>query len=269
MIDGMLVVDVHNHIVPPRSPDSETFYDTTGQTAEELIARMDSNGIDIAVVFPVNTGMLAHEAFVARNSEVIGALQHHPDRLVGFCTVSPLHGEAVVDEIERCFEQGIKGVKLHPRKHGGYPLNSEVLDPLMRVARKLDIPVLAHTDFNDQICTPYQARMLARRHPDVTLFLAHYGHDSGAVHWVPEVVADAENIMLECSGTPDLPQAVFNHACEVLGGERLVFGSDSPDLSPEVNLTKLQVAEEYYGLSQDAKSKILGENAARILKLER
>jgi predicted TIM-barrel fold metal-dependent hydrolase len=183
--------------------------------------------------------------------------------------VSPLHGKAALAELERCFERGAKGIKLNPRKHGGYPLNNEELDPLMRLARELDIPVITHTDTNDIQCTPYQARMLALRHPEVTLIVAHFGLDGTAIHWVPEVVKDAPNIVLDCSATPDMPYYVFNRSCQIIGADRILFASDSPDLSPEVNLVKLQVAEEEYGLSKEDKRKILGENAARVLKLDK
>ena len=268
MIDGMLVVDVHNHVTEAKMANSASFFDTLGQTPSQLMSRMDNNGIDIAVIFPVNSGMLAHEDFVPRNNFIIDTVQQVPDRFVGFCTVTPLHGKSALDEVRRCVERGLKGIKLHPRKHGGYPLNHEMLDPLMTLARELDIPLLTHTDTNDIQCTPYQARILALRHPEVTLFVAHYGMDGNAIHWVPEVVKDAPNIVLDCSATPDMPYYVFNLPCKIIGAERVVFASDSPDLSPEVNLTKLQVAEELYGLSKADKKKILGENAARILKLK-
>ena len=269
MIDGMFVVDLHNHVGEARGvafPGS--FYDTVGQTAAELISRMDKNGIDLAVIFPTNSGMLTHEDFTERNNYVAKAIKMYPGKLVAFCTVTPLHGKFALDEVKRCVDRGAKGIKVMPRKHGSYPLNSEVMDPLMRLAKELDIPVLTHSDINDPVCTPYLARILALRHPEVTLFVAHYGMDSTNIHCIPNDLKDAKNIVLECSGTPDMPYFVFNVACKTIGAERIVFASDTPDLSPEVNLKKLQVAEELYGLSKADKKKILGENAVRILKLK-
>lgn len=261
MIDGTVVVDMHNHVGIKGS-------NMGGQTPEQLISRMDRNGIDIAVICPFNSGMLAHEEFVDRNTTIIDAIKAHPDRLVGFCTVTPYHGTLALDEVRRCVERGMKGIKLHPRKHGSYSLNHPMLDPLMDVARELDISVLAHTDVNSKECTPYLARMLALRHPKVTLFAAHMGMDPDMIHWVPDMVKDAPNVVLECSATPDMPHVVFNNACSTIGAERVAFGSDTPGLSPEVNLKKLEVAEELFGLSKEDKRKILGENAVRILKLK-
>ncbi len=43
---------------------SASFFDTSGQTPSQLMSRMDNNGIDNAVIFPVNSGMLAHEEHI-------------------------------------------------------------------------------------------------------------------------------------------------------------------------------------------------------------
>ena len=268
MIDGMLVVDFHNHISRVDRALSGSFYDTLGQTPGDLVARMDKYGIDIAVIWPVSTGMLTPEAFSERNDYLVQAVRQYPERLVGFCVATPLHGEFALDEIRRGAERGMKGIKLHPLKHGGYPLNSELLDPILHLARELDLVVFAPTDFNNQIYTPYQARLLAMRHPEVTVIMGHYGLSPTGIHWVPEVVKDTPNIVLDSSGTPDMPYYVFNRPCEILGAERIVFGSDTPDLHPAVSLKKLQVAEELYGLSKEDKRKILGENMVRMLKLK-
>jgi predicted TIM-barrel fold metal-dependent hydrolase len=49
--------------------------------------------------------------------------------------------------------------------------------------------------------------------------------------------------------------------------DRMLFGSDAPTLSPEVEIKKLEVAEELYGLTKEEKRKILGENAARLFQI--
>jgi len=212
--------------------------------------------------------MLTHEDFIEDNDYIIKAVKDYPDRFVGFCTVTPLHGRFALDEVRRCVEQGLKGIKLYPPGHGFYMLNHEMIDPLMNLARELDLPVITHTDFNVKICTPYQARILALRHPEVPLIMAHYGGDMDMVCFLPEIVKDTSNLFLECSTTPDLPQIIFSTPSREIGADRLAFGSDTPYVSPEVNLKKLQVAEELYGLSKDDKRKILGETATRILKLK-
>jgi predicted TIM-barrel fold metal-dependent hydrolase len=48
----------------------------------------------------------------------------------------------------------------------------------------------------------------------------------------------------------------------------MLFGSDAPTLSPEVELKKVEVAEELYGLTKDEKRKILGGNAARLFHID-
>jgi len=55
---------------------------------------------------------------------------------------------------------------------------------------------------------------------------------------------------------------------EYWGPERVIFGSDSPSLSPEVELKKVEIAEKIYGLTKYEKELILGKNVAEILKIK-
>ena len=52
-----------------------------------------------------------------------------------------------------------------------------------------------------------------------------------------------------------------------LGADRVSFGSDGPIVSIEANLAKLAAAEHTYGLTNEEKRKVLGENAARVFQI--
>ena len=52
--------------------------------------------------------MLTHEDFRERNNYVINAVKMYPDRLVAFCTVTPLHGKFALDMVKRYVELGVK-----------------------------------------------------------------------------------------------------------------------------------------------------------------
>jgi len=262
MIDEMVVVDVHNHV-----GKKEGVWGVLSQGASELLARMEKNGIDKAVIFPFVSGLLTHEDFKEANDKIIECVEKYPNRLIGFCTVTPLHGDFALKEIERCASAGLKGIKLYPPGHGFYPLDSSLMDPLMEEAQRLKLVLLTHTDFNTKICTPFHAARLAQRFPSVPIIIAHFGEDPDVCHWVPDIVKHTENVFLDTSCTPDIPESIYVLPVRKIGAERLLFGSDSPTVSPEVNLKKLEVAEELYGLRKEEKRKILGENAQRILNM--
>jgi predicted TIM-barrel fold metal-dependent hydrolase len=85
---------------------------------------------------------------------------------------------------------------------------------------------------------------------------------------VPDIVKSTPNVIIETSHTPDLPHAVFVNSVRQLGPDRVLFGSDGPIVSVEVNLVKLEVAERLYGLTGEEKRAILGENATRVFWTE-
>lgn len=263
MIDGMLVVDVHNHVGEFRG-----VWGLLRQTPEELLKRMDKNGIDVSVIFPFPSGLMLHEDFRSANDYILNGAKEDPKRLIPFCTVTPMHGQFAVDEMKRCAEMGAKGIKLYPPGHGFYPLDSPLMDPIMTEAQRLGLVVLTHSDFNTKICTPFHAARLAERFPEVPLIVAHFGEDPDVCHWVPDIVERTPNVILDTSCTPDIPESIYILPIEKIGAERVAFGSDTPTVSPEVNLTKLKVAEELYGLTENAKRNILGLTAARILRLD-
>jgi predicted TIM-barrel fold metal-dependent hydrolase len=98
--------------------------------------------------------------------------------------------------------------------------------------------------------------------PEVTVIMAHMGLNSlsyteGAI----KMAKKAKNLVLETAGVVyDNP---FTKACQAIGGERIVFGSDAPINNPIHEIRKVQVAK----MGDEDKREILGENMARILGL--
>jgi predicted TIM-barrel fold metal-dependent hydrolase len=83
----------------------------------------------------------------------------------------------------------------------------------------------------------------------------------------PEIVKDTPNVMLDTSQTPDFPRDVFVLPVQVVGAERVLFGSDGPECDAALNLMKLDIAIEQYGLDRSEAAKVLGGNAYRVFDL--
>jgi predicted TIM-barrel fold metal-dependent hydrolase len=261
MIDGMFVFDAHAHMYPPR----QTVWGVIGQTREEWIKRMDRNGIDMSLV--MGNYDLTPEAQREANDYVAEAVNRYPKRFIGLMWVSPLWGERALEEMKHGADTGLRGIKLYPHGHGNYPLDSPLVDPLMELAEEFGWVVMAHTDIDSKVCSPHLGVRLAKRHPNVSLILAHMGMNSDVTHFVPDYVKDQPNIYLDTSDTPNLPQFVFKTPMDLMP-DRMLFGSDAPTLSPEVEIKKLEVAEDLYGLTKEEKRKILGENATRLFQID-
>ena len=56
------------------------------------------------------------------NDEVAQWVRDFPERIVGFTGLNPRPGpEAMLAELERCWEMGMRGIKLIPQIQGDYP----------------------------------------------------------------------------------------------------------------------------------------------------
>ena len=118
----MVIIDFHTHVFPPQIKKNRSKYIDSDPcfailysdpkaklaTADELIASMDKDGVDISVM--VNIGWTTHELCVETNDYILESIARYPRRLVGFCAVQPNSYEAAIAEIDRCAQAGIRGV---------------------------------------------------------------------------------------------------------------------------------------------------------------
>lgn len=261
MIDGMFVFDQHCHAFRPKP----TIWGVIGQTHDDQVARMDRNGIDMSVSMAIF--QITPQQQRIETDYTIEAIRKYPDRLIGFTWATPMWEDRALEEMRYAADNGIRGLKLYAPGQGNFPLDSALLDPMMDLAKELGWVVMAHTDVDSKVCSPLLGARLARRHPDQPVVLSHMGMNSDVTHFVPEWVKDEPNCYLDTSASPNLPQYVYKTPMAVIP-DRMMFGSDAPTLSPEVELKKLEVAEELYGLTKDEKRKILGGNAARLYGID-
>lgn len=261
MIDGMLAIDCHSHAYVPQ----ETIWGVIGQTYDEQVARMDRNGIDISI--SMANFKLTPEEQRGQTDYTAEAIAHYPDRLIGVAWITPLWGQRALDEARYALDRGLRGVKLYAHGQGNFPVDTPLLDPLMDFCEQVGWFVIIHTDVDSKVNNPHLALRLAKRYPNVSFIFSHMGMNSDVTHFVPGWVQEASNVYLDTSCTPNLPQFVFKTPMAVIP-DRMVFGTDAPTLSPEVEIKKLEIAEELYGLTKDEKSKILGRNAARLFGID-
>jgi predicted TIM-barrel fold metal-dependent hydrolase len=261
MIDGMFVFDAHCHAYKPQ----ETVWGKIGATYQEQVARMDRNGIDLSVSMGIYkltpAGQREESEYTAE------AVRAFPDRLIGVSYVTPLWGKDAFDEMAYAKDLGLQGIKLYAPGQGNFPLDSPAVDPIIERVAEYGWFVIIHTDVDSKVANPHLGIRLAKRHPDVTFIFSHMGMNSDATHFIPDYVADTPNIYLDTSDTPNLPEFVYKTPMNVIP-DRMLFGTDAPTLSPEVEIKKLLVAEELYGLTKDEKRRILGGNAARLLSID-
>jgi hypothetical protein len=281
-----MIIDIHTHLYPASirqnrqayfagEPAFQLLYDSpkakmAGQ--DDLLAVMDAQGIDKAVIFGFPWRRMA--AAQLNNDAVAEAVARHPDRFIGFCCLDPAHPRALA-EVERCLGNGLAGIGELAFYEGGISAAAlAALDPIMALAKQRSLPVLIHT--NEPVGHAYpgkspntlaQIYAMVRRYPDNTIILAHWG--GGLFFYAllkKEISGALANVYVDTAASPYLYQpAVYRHAVEIFGADRVVFGSDFPLLEPRRYFVEL----EQSGLPQDSIALIRGGNAARVLGLVR
>jgi len=271
----MAIVDFHIHPVRYQSmtPSYLSFLRKQwGDGLEEMMRRysspetflglMDECGIDFAVILaeiaPITTGIADHESV----AEFCSA----SSRLIPFASVNPHTTARPAEELERLVkEEGFRGLKLYPSYQQYYP-NDAGIYPIYAKAQDLKIPVLLHLGSSVfagsrlKYADPLYLDDVAVDFPELVLIQSH----SGRPLWYETASTLARlhaNVFMEVAGLP--PQKLLTYFPELERlADKVIYGSDWPGV-PTIKeniqaIRQLPIAEE-------AKGKILGENAVRLL----
>ncbi|MFH1758361.1 MAG: amidohydrolase family protein [Pseudomonadota bacterium] len=275
----MPVIDFHLHIGDPAQmkPWVITYFQNYGKGsgAEEVIGKdgrmnpsalvemLRANGVDYAVILaelsPITTGIISNEQ--------VAEFCKGRKELIPFANLNPYLSTRLGEELERCIhELGMKGIKLYPTYQQFYP-NDRILYPLYSKAQEFRIPVMVHTGSSlfrgsrMKYGDPVLLDDLAVDFPELTLIQVH----SGRGFWYEAAFFLAQlhpRIYMEIAGLP--PQNLLKYFPELeKNADKILFGSDWPGVP---GIGKNIATIRSLPIKEETKNKILGENAAKILK---
>jgi len=205
------------------------------------------------------------------NEDVLRLMKAFPERILGFCYLSPLSKNPSKELRRWIVNHGMVGLKVH--EEGDWRLSRLLeLSSLFDEAADLEVPVLIHS-WHEQRGLPPGAekhlgrarfpvdlmRKVAERCPRTVFIFAHMG---GCWEKAVKAVEPYRNVYLDTSGF-DPEMGIVEMAVERLGAERVIYGSDAPGRSFAAQVAKVIYAD----ISEADKRLILGENAAKILRL--
>ena len=185
-------------------------------------------------------------------------MQEEPDLIRGFCYVNPRHASSLA-ELRRCVEdRSMSGLKLWVATL----CNEPCVFPLVEYCIEHKLPVLIHAWKKTVGQLPFESTAehvadLARRYPESSLIMAHLGGNSQ--HEL-RIIQPYPNVSTDISGSL-YRNADLAYAVQLLGAERVLFGSDMPGASFLVCQGQVEDAD----LSQPEKELILEGNARRII----
>jgi predicted TIM-barrel fold metal-dependent hydrolase len=228
----------------------------------------------MAVIFDVDQE--TRTGLKISNAETAGWVKKYPKTFIGYGSVDPWKGKAAVDEVGRCADMGLRGMKFQQATQAFEPSNKRFL-PFYEECVRRNLPVIFHTGTTAisagtpggggillEYCRPipYIDRVAAW-YPELRIIMAH-----PAWPWHDEqlaVMRHKGNVYMDLSGWAPkyFPESIVQNA-NTLIQDRVFFGSDFPVLTPErwiSEFAKLPIKET-------VRPKILLHNAAKFLGLD-
>lgn len=193
-------------------------------TVDALLAAMDANGIDRAIISPSERQI----AYANRegNEFVARAAAASEGRLLAYAVATPWAGAAnAVDELARARDAGARALAVDSSLQG-YDLMDGQIEPLLEFAAGAGWPVYIRTG-SPPGHLPMPTALLARRHPELAIIM---GRSGATDFWIDAAPAlrHAPNLYGDTSYAPwDTVLAEFARDSEI-GARRLVFSTDLP-----------------------------------------
>lgn len=259
------IIDFHTHIFPSEMA-AKTLEDMKKRsipsyadgTLGGLTDSMDAAGIDISVVSRITT---KPEQVESINQWLLSTKQKriHP--------LATWHPDLPVDPvvIKNLKRQGLKGFKLHP-DYQGFKVDDEGMFPFYEAVQSEGMFILFHAGLDRGLPGPWNAppERLVKIHealPDLTMILAHMGGEE--VYDRTEKCLLGRDIYLDTSFVlRKMPINVFERFVNRHSIDRFLFGTDSPWVDQNMDL-RFILSLPF--LTEDAKERITGTNAARLL----
>ena len=277
-----MIIDFHTHVLPPRIKEDRSryvnndlafaaIYSDPGAkiaSAEDLIAGMDEDGVDISVI--AGYGWSTHELCVETNDYILESVARYPKRLVGFCAVQPSFREAAEAEIARCARGGAMGVgELRPDMLTVHFTSQDVMKPFVDILREYRLILLLHTSepvghayAGKGTATPDMIYPFIANFPDLPVVCAHWGGGLPFYALMPEVREALENVYFDTAASPFLYRPeIYEYVSRCVGTDRILFGSDYPLIPPSRLLREI----DSISLPEKSRSMILSGNARRLL----
>ena len=238
-----LIVDAHAHIGGP-PPEIEP---------DNFVSFMVECGIDKAVVC-----RYVEAESIWDGNEVVGlAVKKYPEKLIGFFWVKP-EDERIRQDIKIAIDEwGFMGLKVHLETH---ETTIDRLKLIYNEAHRFKIPIYIHIgeDYKslDKLCQNFK---------EVNVILGHLGTgvyrlDLKRLEKSLRLGEKHDNLYLETSGNT---YPFVRKAVEVLGPEKIVFGTDLPHTHPLVEMRMIELLK----LSKKEENLIFAENICKILNI--
>jgi predicted TIM-barrel fold metal-dependent hydrolase len=262
--------DIMKEVLKYRKIDSHEHVGLEG-TIEEQIDIADRLGIGKLVVskpISADSGSKATpEEFRKCNDSILDAMKRFPDRYMGLLFLNPVYGKESLEEIKRCIDNGMIGLKVYNQ----VKINDPLFYPIIEKFIDLKMIILMHAhcglgvggkrtkygNIQPNASIPEDFAEAAGRYPEAMFQYAHTG-GGGDWQYACKIIKDFPNIYVDTSGSNN-EGTMIDYALRYLGEDRLLFGTDSSYYQGVGTILASK-------LNEVQKKKIFFENYNNILK---
>ena len=259
------------------------FPDSVDALTVRWIAELDRHGVQRAALI----------ASLPGDADAVAiAVAHNPTRFVGFFMLDPTRQDAI-EYAKRALDEGLRTICLFPAMHGYHLHDPRVADVFALAASRRggtvdQVSVFAHcgvlsvgirkklglpSPFDIRFGNPIDLHGVAMKYPTVPIIIPHFG--AGMLREALMLADCCPNVHLDTSSsnswmkyTPGLTlEQVFKAALDVVGPDRIVFGTDSSFFPRARNgdvHRQQKSALDAIGVSADVQKKIFVDNFARL-----
>lgn len=260
-----VIIDFHTHAfpdhiaaraVPALAREGNVTAHLNG-TTRDLIASMDRAGIDISVVCSIATRPSQFEGILAWSREI------RSSRIIPLPSVHPDDAD-LREKVRRIGDEGFAGIKMHAY-YQNFFLDEEKLFPLYEELQQRNLFVVMHTGFDIAFprirrADPERILRVVAGFPQLKLVTTHLGAWDDWQN-VEKLLA-GRNIYMDISFTSScLDDARIKAIMMSHPEEYILYGSDSPWRDQSESIQHLRSLR----LPEHLETKVLGENAARLL----
>jgi len=253
-------IDMHCHVWRMEREADEA------RSSGQLITAGEMLGItEFWCSSPILGGALASPDEVrAENDAVLRAMKRSPDRIRGWCFVIPGHFTSALDEINRCLDAGMIGIKLYNQ----YRINDPAVFPVIELAIDRKVPILEHAGKpapeglarQPNISWGTHFAEANERYPEAMLIHAHIGGGGDWEYTIRAMRDGSSNLFCDVSGS-NLDDGAVEYAVSELGAERVLFGTDGTMCGSVGKVLDARLSDEEAEL-------IFRGNAERILSAQ-
>ena len=278
------IVDAHTHIFSPEVVKGRDVF--AGRdlwfehlyadpkallvTGGDLLRSMDDAGIEQAVVcgFPWRDSGVCRE----HNDYLADACRTSGGRLVWLATASPLDGPRAGAEVQRAVSLGACGVgELNADAQRFDLTQPSSVAAVAEACLGLDLPLMLHTTEpvghsyrGKGTATPDRLLAFLTAFPDLRVIAAHWGGGLPFYELMPEVAAAAVRVTYDSAASTYLYRfPIFRTVIDLVGAERVMFGSDFPVLRQDRFLRRVQAL----GLAEGDAAAVFGGTARRVYRI--